>query len=194
MSTTEQGIGDPRHFLKRAANIDDAFCSGRYMAVTIEKVLVNVPITGNHGDGTTEERTFTLARVLFSNLWDHRITLPTHEMKLIDSEGIQHSLETDIYIYAEEARVRISKKKAVPYHFQSPEDYVEGRAKVRGWMFFAPLPPGVFPQRFIFRFHAFAPGCVCGRVEDHETLDVIFVFQFRHLLPEAGRFVALDVE
>jgi hypothetical protein len=194
MSATEQSIGDPRHFLKRAANIGDAFCSGRYMGVTIEKVLVNVPITGFHGDGTTEEKTFTLARVLFSNLWDHRITLPTYEMKLIDSEGIQHTAETDIYIYAQEAKVRISKKKAVSFHFQSPEDCIEGRAKVRGWLFFAPLPPGVFPQRFTFRFNTFAPGCVCGRVEDHETLEVLFVFQFRHLLTEAGKFVALEVE
>jgi hypothetical protein len=38
---------DPRHFLKKAANIVEASCYGCYMDVSIEKALVNVPITGH---------------------------------------------------------------------------------------------------------------------------------------------------
>jgi len=163
------------------------------MRVSIEKVLINVPITGNTGNGT-KDRTFTLVRVLYSNLWNHRITTDEHEARLIDSEGIQHSAETDTYIYTEDATVRLSKKRSISCRFGSPDATVEGRAKARGWLFFAPLPPGIYPHRLVFTFNTFEAGYTSGWVQDHETLEVVFTFQFRKLLPEITGFATLEIE
>jgi hypothetical protein len=64
----ESSTKDPRHFLKSAKDMAEASCFGRYMGVSIEKVLVSVPITGRYYDETKKGK-FTLLRVLFSNLW-----------------------------------------------------------------------------------------------------------------------------
>ena len=184
---------DPRHFLKSAASISEASCSGRYMRVSIEKVLINVPITGDTGNGT-KDRTFTLVRVLYSNLWDHPIDTSLRRPKLIDNEGIQHTTDNDHWIFTQDASVRLSKNRSVSYSFESLDDTIEGRAKTRGWLFFPPLPPGIYPHRLVFQFLTFEPGFTSGRVQDHDTLEVVFTFQFRKLLPEARGFVTLDIE
>lgn len=190
----ETSSTDPRHFQKSAAHISEASCSGRYMRVSIEKVLINVPITGNTWDGTID-RTFSLVRVLYSNLWDHPIDISHQQPKLIDSEGIQHTTDiNDHWRFEKDATVRLSKKRSVPYSFESPAQTVEGRAKIRGWLFFPSLPPGIYPHRFVFTFWTFEPGFTTGRVQDHDTLEVVFSFQFRKLLPEARGFVTLEIE
>jgi hypothetical protein len=189
----ESNPEDPRHFLKNAANISEASCSGRYMRVSIEKVLINIPITGGIGVDY-KGKTFTIARVLYSNLWGHLIATDHGKAKMVDSEGIQHSVENDTYNYRNEATVRLSKSRSVSYNFEYPDDTVEGKAKARGWLFFAPLPPSIYPQRFVFRFRTFEAGSIYGRVQDEETLEVVFDFQFRKLLPEVREFVTLDID
>jgi hypothetical protein len=166
------------------------------MSVGIEKVLINIPITGRYYD-ETRKGNFTLIRVLFSNIWDHRIDIWTHEMKMIDTEGTQHSHETDdLHIYQSETEVSISSKQNVPYEFASHANptKLEGKAKTRGWLWFPALPRGIYPQRLIFNFDIFAPGYTSGAVEDHETLEVAFDFNFRQLLPNAKSFVTLEIE
>lgn len=192
----DSDVKDTRHFLKRAGGIAEASCFGRYMGVGVEKVLVSVPITGHYYD---ERRTgkFTLVRVLFSNIWDHRIEIWTHQMKMIDTEGIQHSHEADdLHIYQSETEVKITPRQKVPYTFASYENptTLEGKAKMRGWLWFPGLPLGIYPYRLIFNFEIFAPGYTSGAVEDHETLEVVFDFKFRELLPSANSFTTLEIE
>jgi len=190
----ESSAKDPRHFLKKAADITEASCSGRYMGVCIEKVIVNVPIKGCYCDAT-KIGNFTLIRALLSNIWDHRIDVLTHDMKLIDTEEIQHSHETDdLYIYQSETEVSISSKRNVFYDFAPHAMTLEGKAKTRGWLWFPSLPQGIYPHRLIFNFYIFAPGYTSGVGEDHETLEVIFDFKFRQLLPNAKSFVTLEIE
>src|ERR1041384_3659894 len=112
---------DPRHFLKQASDASDAFCSGRYIGVRIEKVLVDVQVSGRHYDETREGK-FTLVRLLYSNLWEHRISTDASKSKLIDSEGIQHGPETDLYVLKTATQVQVSKKHSVAYEFSSPAD------------------------------------------------------------------------
>jgi len=164
------------------------------MSVSIEKVLINVPITGHFYDEIRKGK-FTLIRVLFSNIWDHRIDVETHKMSLIDTEGIQHSHEIDdLHIYQEETEVRVSSKRNVIYDFAQHATTLEGKAKTRGWLWFPALPQGIYPHRLIFNFYIFAPGHTSGAVEDHETLEVVFDFKFKQLLPSAKSFVTLEIE
>lgn len=188
----ENGQNDPRHFLKSAANISEAFCLGRYMGVHVEKLFINVPIVGHFCDKTYEKK-FTLIRALFSNFWNHRIDVkPFNTMLLIDSEGIQHSLEDDLYKYESETRVRIGKKRSVDYEFESPFCELEGKAKIRGWLWFPALPKHVSPHRLVFKFHVFAPGDTSGRVEDHDTIEIKFDFEFSQVLPDANNLLELE--
>lgn len=183
---------DPRHFVKRAGSIEDAVCLGRYMGVTIEKVVVNIPIQGESAI-ESKEKEFTLVRVLYSNLWEHRLTTETQGVKMIDTEGIQHSPESDLYTYEQETKVRIGKERCVPYSFESPDDTLEGGAKTRGWSWFSALPKGTWPHRLVFNFFVFEPGYTAGVGQDHETLEVVFDFNFKQLLPDARRFVTLEL-
>lgn len=190
----QTNANDPRHFLKRAENIADASCSGRYMGVHLEKVLINVPIVGRLYD-ETKKGNFTLIQVLISNIWDHRIDVRTHDMKLIDTEGIQHSHETDdLHIYENETEVCIKNKNKVKYDFTPPATTLEGKAKTRGWLWFPALPQGIYPHRLIFNFFIFAPGYTSGTGEDHETIEVEFNFKFKELLHDAKNFVTLEIE
>ena len=190
----ESSAKDPRHFLKMAEDITEASCFGRYMAVSIEKVLVSVPIKGCYAMKTKKGK-FTLIKILLSNIWDHRIDVRTHDMKLIDTEGIQHSHESDnLYIYQSETEVSISSKRNVTYDFAPHAATLEGKAKTRGWLWFPALPQGIYPHRLIFNFYIFAPGYTSGAGEDHETLEVVFDFKFRQLLPDAKSFVTLEIE
>jgi hypothetical protein len=190
----EPNAKDPRHFLKHAGNITEASCFGRYMAMSIEKVLFSVPIIGRFHSESRKGK-FTLIRILFSNIWDHRIDVRTHDMKLIDTEGIQHSHETDdLYIYQSETEVSVSSKRNQPYDFAPHATTLEGKAKTRGWLWFPALPQGIYPHRLIFNFFIFAPGYTSGAGEDHETLEVEFDFKFRELLPSAKNFVTLEIE
>ena len=71
---------------------------------------------------------------------------------------------------------------------------VESKAKVRGWLFFPPLPQGIYPHRLVFRFYVSEPGLAPRMLHAQETLEIVFAFQFRHLLPEAGGFLTLEIE
>jgi hypothetical protein len=184
---------DSRHFLKSATSIADASCSGSYMGVTIEKVLINVPVSAHTLD-ETKEKDFTLIRVLFTNIWAYRIDLEKRGPKLIDTEGIQHSEEMDSYIYRQGTQVRLSGKQYVPYDFEYPAGTLEGKAKTRGWLWFPALPKGIYPYRLIFLFRIFAPGDTSGSIEHEETLEIIFDFKFKQLLPDAKSFVTLEIE
>lgn len=186
---------DPRHFLKKASEANDAFCFGRYTGVHIEKVLLNVSVSGRYYSEAKAGK-FTLVRVLFSNLWDHRISINTWlESKLIDSEEIQHKPEIDLHVLKSETQVQVSKKHSVGYEFSCPDRIIEGKAKTRGWLWFPALPGGIYPQRLIFNFSIFAPGYTSGAVEDHETIEVAFDFPLRELLPAAkNEFGMLQIE
>jgi hypothetical protein len=189
----ETNLKDPRHFLKKAANIKEAFCSGRYMRVSIEKILINVPISGGSGI-ESKEKGFTLVRILYTNIWGHRISTRANAVKLIDTDGVQYGHETGLYPYQMKSRIKFSQDRCVDYDFISPEDILEGEAKTRGWLWFPALPPGIYPQRLIFQFYICDPGEVhTPRVND-ETLEIILLSQFRHLLPEAEPFATLEIE
>jgi hypothetical protein len=188
----ESDMQDPRHYLRRAGNITVASCFGRYMGVNIEKVFVNIPIMG-HSFDECRKRNFTLIRSLFTNIWDHRIRIWGDNMYLIDSEGIQHSQEThDLHIYRQATEVIVSGKRNVAYDFASHTGELEGKAKTRGWLWFPALPPGIHPHRLIFNFNIFSPGDTSGLVEDQETLEIAFDFQFRKLLADSKNFVTLE--
>jgi hypothetical protein len=184
---------DPRHFLKKAAGFGEAICSGRYMRVSIEKVLLNVPILG--GSGTeAKENHFTLIRTLYANIWGHRISTRANAVKLIDTEGVQHSHATYLYPYREGTKVKVSENQFVQYDFASPEEILEGEAKARGWLWFPALPADIYPQRLVFQFYICEPGEVHTPRVDDETLEIAFLFQFRQLLPEAKNFVTLELK
>jgi len=173
---------DNRHYLKVAASILDASCTGQYMGITVENVFLNVRVSGQTY-GKHAEKSFTLARVLFSNLWYHRIPIDQYGMiKLIDSQGMQHRHEPDIYSYMHSSQVLIAENRSAPYVFEEVAQVLEGRSKTRGWLWFPALPQGMYPHRLVFRFHIFAPGSTCGRVQDSETLEIIFDFSFDALI------------
>jgi hypothetical protein len=117
-------------------------------------------------------------------------------MYLIDTEGIQHKLEDDLFVFQSQTEVTISSKQSVPYDFtpHSHPTKLEGKAKARGWLWFPALPRGIYPHRFICNFTVFAPGYTSGMGEDHETLEVAFDFKFTQLLPDARTFVTLEIE
>lgn len=183
---------DRKHFLNKAENVNEASCFGRYMGVNIEKVLINLPIYGQ-SYSERKERTFCLVKVLYSNLWAHRIDI-SRRVKLIDTLGVQHSLEFDIFIFTQGTEVRFSSKRSFPYAFPSPENTLEGGAKTRGWLWFDGLPKGVYPSRLIFSFSIFDPGETSGLVQDSETLEVAFAIDFKQLLASSDDFVTLEPE
>jgi hypothetical protein len=189
----ESNQKDPRHFLKKATNIKDAFCSGRYMRVSIEKLLINVPISGDSGI-EIKEKDFTLIRILYTNIWGHRISTRANAVKLIDSDGVQYGHETDLYPYQRKSRIKFSQNRCVHYDFISPEDILEGEAKTRGWLWFPALPPGIYPRRLIFQFYICNPGDIHTPRVDDETLEIVLLPQFKHLLPEGESLVTLEIE
>lgn len=183
---------DPRHFIKGANNLAEASCTGRYMGVRVEKILLNARVSGDTG-AEVKEKDFTLIRVLYSNLWDYRLSTDFQGTKMIDTEGIQHSHETNMFVYGCQSKVRLSRKEVIPYDFDSPQNNLEGRAKTRGWLWFPSLSRSVFPHRLIFNFYIFAPGCLSGVSEDRDTIEIVFQLRFGELLPEAKKFTTLDI-
>jgi len=184
---------DPRHFVKKAANIKEAVCVGRYMGVSIEKVLINAPIVG--GDEVeSKEGDFTLVKVLYTNNWKHRISTRANAVKMIDTDGIQHSCRTRLYPYQMNSRVKLPENRYVPFNFVSPEETLEGEAKTRGWLWFPTLSSGIYPKRFLFQLYICEPGEVCTPRVDEETLEIVFMFQLTQLLPETNAFLTLEVE
>jgi hypothetical protein len=184
---------DDRHFLKIAQSISDASCAGRYMAVNIEHVFPNIQLSGETLERTQIEKRFTLTRVLFSNIWHHRISISTSMIKMIDTEGMQHPL-THFDDYVSDIRVIISTSRKVSYKFEGLPTELEGQSKTRGWLWFPALPQGIFPHRLIFEFYIYAPGNTSGRVRDSETLEVVFAFKFNQYLPGGQGFVTLEIE
>lgn len=184
---------DDRHFLKTAQSISDASCIGRYMAVNIEHVFANIQLSSETFERTRTEQRFTLTRVLFSNIWQHRISIRTHMMQMVDTQGMQHAV-THLDSYASDIRVRISPSQEVSYKFEGLADELEGKSKTRGWLWFPALPGSIYPHRFIFRFNIFNPGHTSGRVQDTETLEVAFAFQLKEYLPDGKHFVTLQIE
>ena len=71
--------------------MSDASCIGRYMAVSIEQVFPNVDLSAITLEKTLIGKRITLARILFSNTWHHRIEIQTHLIKMIDTAGMQHA-------------------------------------------------------------------------------------------------------
>jgi hypothetical protein len=185
---------DNRHFLKTAASISDASCIGRYMAVKIEHVFNNILLSGANFEKGRIEQQFTLARVLFSNIWQHRIDVSTNKVKMVDTQGMQHG--TCFFdCYADDIRVRISPKREIAYKFERLQiEQLEGQSKTRLWVWFPALPKGIYPHRLIFQFWIFAPGNTSGRVQDSETLEVAFAPNFKQYLPDGKYFVPLEIE
>jgi len=186
---------DSRHFLKSADSIADASCIGRYMAVKIEHVFNNIQLSGDNTAKGRIEKRFTLARVLFSNIWQHRIELSNNQVKMIDTQGMQHDT-TDFDDYVNDILVRVSTSREMSYKFERLLYFteLEGQSKARHWLWFPALPKGIYPHRLIFQFLIFAPGRTSGQVEDREILEVVFAFKFTQQLAPGQHFVPLEIE
>jgi len=185
---------DDRHFLKTADSISDSSCIGRYMTVNIEHVFNNIQLSAENIERGRIAKRFTLARILFSNIWQHRIEIENSKMKMIDTQGMQHST-TFFDEYAVDIRVRVSASRELSYKFERLiTQELEGQSKSRLWLWFPALPMGIYPHRLIFQFWIFAPGNTSGQVEDKETLEVVFAFKFTEQLQPGQHFVPLEIE
>lgn len=161
---------DPSHHIKVIDNLEDMTLKGKYMAVTLLRLLVNVRIESEY-DGRV--RRFTLLQVSFHNLWDYRLTTTASgSVKMIDSEGFQH--DGDGCDYHEFCLVSLPGNEGpVEVSFPWPELTLEDHARTNGWIWFAELADGVLPKRFVFRFDVFEPGSTSGWVKDSETLEFV---------------------
>jgi hypothetical protein len=160
---------DPSHQTKVVAETSNLTIAGRYMAVTVLRLFVNIRL---QHELSLEVRPFTILGASFHNLWAHRLPICCADIKMIDSDGFQHP--GDLCEYISFTAVEFpGRAKPVPASFPWPERELEAGAKTRGWLWFNSLPPGVVPHRFVFRFKVFDAGQISGWVRDSETLEFV---------------------
>jgi hypothetical protein len=155
--------------LRTIDNLEETTLTGIYMAVQLQRLFVNIKLQNEPYDERI--RTFTIAEVLFHNIWDYRLdTISSGSHKMIDSEGFQHTGDTHYY---ESSKVFLPGGKTFEASFLLPESELEGHSKTKGWLWFDSLSENVLPHRFMFQFSVYDPGTTSGWVKESETLEFI---------------------
>jgi hypothetical protein len=143
---------------------NDTTISGKYMAVTLGRLFINLPMYKIYGE---ELRHYVILGAVWQNLWDYPLNV--NFAKMIDSEGFQHS--GDICVQSTFEHVyKPSTNEIFDAKFTWPELTLEAYAKTRGWIWYEALPESIVPRRFIFSFDIFDPGRTSGYVRDTEKL------------------------
>jgi hypothetical protein len=186
---------DSRHHttLITGSGSSELTLTGRYMALTLERLLINQVVEQKYHQG--ERKAFILLCLLYHNLWDYRIKTFDNatEARLIDSKGMQHGY-ADVNANLMVDAASISEDEEKERYFSKAQSEVEGRAKIRGWTWFDALPPNVWPTRFILRFSIFEPGEIGGLVRDQETFEFIFSPNiFCNLHDSSARLLPLEM-
>jgi hypothetical protein len=146
--------------------------NGRYMSITLTRLLVNLPFKSRYKGNIC---CFTLLNAIWHNTWDYRLnTIFSVPVKMIDSEGFQHSSHSGVD-YLEFCKVVLpDTKQIVEASFSPPDQVLEARAKTKGWVWFDALPRNVIPHRFIFQVRVYEkPGETDGWVKDFETFEFV---------------------
>lgn len=164
--------GDPSHHTGVFDESIEPTIAGRYMSITLTRLLVNIPLQSKRKENI---RCFTLLNTLWHNTWDYRLnTIFFVPVKMIDSEGFQHSSDEDINHYEFCRVVLPDTKQTIEAPFSPPDRILEAHAKTKGWVWFEALPAGVIPRRFIFQVRVYEkPGETDGKVKDFETFEFI---------------------
>jgi hypothetical protein len=117
----------------------DLTITGRFMELTLEKLLFNKAIVHAHSD--SPEQHYMLALFLYHNLWGHRISIFDNatDAKLVDTEGMQHRC-ADVNAFSMIDAVTAINPTERQRHFPKPPSELEGHAKARGWTWFDALP------------------------------------------------------
>jgi len=148
----------------------DATIEGRYMSVTLSRLLVNLPMISDEG----EPGYFTLLAVDLRNLWDYQLITKYNTLgikhKLIDSLGFQYEVDMPPWDYR---TVVLEDGESLEVRYEAPERYLEAHARTTGWFSFGTLLGGAAPERFIFRFPVFDAGQTGGWVRDEEVLEFV---------------------
>lgn len=163
-------LEDNSHHAKVISESGSINITGKYMSVTLTRLFVDMTLQSKN---TEEIRTFTILGAIWHNLWGHRIkTLLTGSIKMIDSEGFQHS--GDLCEFYKYRRIVLPNSQGIiDIDFAWPELTLEAHAKSKGYVWFDNLPNGVMPHRFIFKFEIFEPGQISGGVKDGETFEFV---------------------
>jgi hypothetical protein len=144
---------------------DDLTIRGKHLALTLTRLWPKVQLFGAdfpHG------REFTLLEAVCENLWDYRLQPCDSDFTMVDSDGWQHKTSR---CYRPDRMRMTSNKKIVQADLPSLSGYLEGHAKVRGWLIFDALPPKITPRRFIYSLSVFAPGHTSGWVQCYEFFE-----------------------
>ena|ERR1035437_6833211 len=155
------------HHRVLAQSPNDLCVRGKYLEIRIGKIVLDATV---RPDTCGEELTqVILFEVVYSNLWDYRITTYSPEPRLIDSDGFQHSA-----CVIGDAIVHKSKHLAEDTELPCIANEIEGNARSHGWVAFPRLKKSAVPHRLIFQTHVFDAGDTCGSVRHTETLELVF--------------------
>jgi hypothetical protein len=162
---------NPFHYKEVVNGNTECTIKGRYMEITIDKVLENFSLTGEFRG---EVREFTLFHVIFKNLHQHILcTQQTGSITLIDSDGNQY--EDQVGLQYEYGKVSTDKAEEPPDDaFPNPDLEVRAGAKTQGWLYFRKLPKGLHPKRLIIEIRVFDAGVTSGWVRDQDTFEFTF--------------------
>ena len=123
---------------------------GRFMGVSISRVLLNVPLQTPEDWDEVKMKRFTLVELLLKNVCDRPINIECYSDNyvLVDSDDFQRN-GTDLDNSFELAQTSGGN---VPVAFPYLRGYLLDGAKTKGWLAFDEFASGVLPKRFAFRF------------------------------------------
>lgn len=156
-----------QHHQQNVPRIERSEIVGKYMAVQIERVLINVRAKNSW---TKERLSVCAVQLQYGNLWDWPMDVTTFaKFRFIDNAGFTYEVmrdSTDWHL------LDFMCEDGAPLSMPPPHADLEAHARTRGWRLFPALPLGAVPERFIFTFSRYSPGRLDGIVEETETLEL----------------------
>jgi len=144
---------------------DDLTIRGEHLAITLTRLWLNVQL---FAADFPQGRKFVLLEAVFENLWDYRLGPRDNDFSMVDSDGWQHKTSQ---CYRPDRMRMPTNRKIVQVDLPRLSGYLEGRAKVKGWIIFDALPLKITPRRFIYTLDVYAPGHTSGWVQCYEFFE-----------------------
>jgi hypothetical protein len=162
----------PGHYKTVARSLDELVVRGKYYEILVSKIFLDAEILSGSEYSPDYPETldhYILFEVVYSNLQNYAMPTNCGGARLIDSNGFQYAVKSELSVLSE-PMIHKAKGLKKGTKLQNVSDKIHGQARSAGWLVFPKLKKSVVPHRIIFE----EPGDAISGYDDYDILELVF--------------------